>query len=176
MRGFSRLSLQTTHILRAYNVLSIHGWSQVKPAENYDVVYEQPQRPWDVNMVSPQKQTPLLRSWGPWKNLARPRHGIFESMWWGKVFFFSKYSYCRILKLGILIIFFWGQGGLERTLQARLRLIWINAMLESISLPATKYLWGQAILNGKSYLKCPPNRDDYGNTLYWCWICGIFKH
>ena len=115
MRGCSRFSLQTTHILRAYNVLSIHGWSQVKPAENYDVVYEQPQRPWDVNMVSPQKQTPLLRSWGPWKNLARPRHGIFESMWWGKVFFFSKYSYCRILKLGILflLIFFEVKGALK---------------------------------------------------------------
>ena len=82
----------------------------------------------DVNMVSQQKQTPFLRSWGPWKNLARPRHGAYGSLWWGKVFFFSKYCYCPISKLGILIllIFFWGQGGLERTLQARPRHIWIN--------------------------------------------------
>ena len=31
--------------LRVYNVLSIHGWSEVKPcitAENDDVIYEQP--------------------------------------------------------------------------------------------------------------------------------------
>ena len=174
MRGCSRFSLQTTQVFRAYNVLSIHGWSKVKP-ENDDVIYEQPQRPWDVNMVSPQKQTPLLRSWGPWKNLARPRHGIFESMWWGKVFFF-EIQLLPNFEIRDSTYIFWGQGGLERTLQARPWLIWINAMLESISLPATKYLWGQAILNGKSYLKCHPNRNDYGNTLYWCWICGIFKH
>ena len=67
---------------------------------------------------------------------------------------------------------FWGQGGLERTLQARPRHIWIN--VGTIYIPAIKYLWGHAMLNSKSNLKCHPNRKDYGNTLYWCWIRGIF--
>ena len=35
--------LQTTQVLRVYDVLSIHGWSKVKPAKNDDVIYEQPQ-------------------------------------------------------------------------------------------------------------------------------------
>ena len=35
----------TPMYLRVYNVLSIHGWSEVKPsitAENDDLIYEQP--------------------------------------------------------------------------------------------------------------------------------------
>ena len=34
------VSLQTTHVLRVYNLLSIHGWCEVKPAENDDGIYE----------------------------------------------------------------------------------------------------------------------------------------
>ena len=37
--GIHGFSLQTTHGLKVHNVLSIHGWSEVKPAENNDVVY-----------------------------------------------------------------------------------------------------------------------------------------
>ena len=40
--GYPRFSLQTTHVLKVYIVLSIHGWSEVTPAENDDVIYEQP--------------------------------------------------------------------------------------------------------------------------------------
>ena len=32
-------SLQTTHVLRVQNTLSIHGWSELKPAENDDVIF-----------------------------------------------------------------------------------------------------------------------------------------
>ena len=67
---------------------------------------------------------------------------------------------------------FWGQGGLERTLQAWPRHIWI--IVGTIYILATKYLWGHTMLNSKSNLKCHPNRKDYGNTLYWCWIREIF--
>ena len=38
----NRFSLHTTHVLRVYNVLSIHGWSEVKPAEKDDVIYDKP--------------------------------------------------------------------------------------------------------------------------------------
>ena len=38
--GYPRFSLQITQVLRVYNVFSIHGWSEVKPAENDDVIYE----------------------------------------------------------------------------------------------------------------------------------------
>ena len=34
-------ALVKKHVLRVYNLLSIHGWSEVKPAENEDVIYEQ---------------------------------------------------------------------------------------------------------------------------------------
>ena len=64
---------------------------------------------------------------------------------------------------------FWGQGGLERTLQAWPRHIWIN--VGTIYILATKYLWGHAMLNSKSNLKCHPNRKDYGNTLYTTTHC-----
>ena len=40
--GHTRFSLQTTHVLKVYNVLSIHGWSEIKPAENDDAIYGQP--------------------------------------------------------------------------------------------------------------------------------------
>ena len=40
--GYPRVLLQTNHVLRVYNVLSIHGWSERKPAKNDDVIYEQP--------------------------------------------------------------------------------------------------------------------------------------
>ena len=36
---YPRFSLQTTHV---YNVPLIHGWSEVKPALNDDVIYDQP--------------------------------------------------------------------------------------------------------------------------------------
>ena len=39
--GYPRFSLQTNHVLRVYNVLSIHWWSEVKPAKNEDVIYKQ---------------------------------------------------------------------------------------------------------------------------------------
>ena len=39
---YPRFSLQTTHVLRVYDVLSMHGWSEEIPAENEDVIYEQP--------------------------------------------------------------------------------------------------------------------------------------
>ena len=39
IQGFSH---QTTHVLRVYNVLSIHGWSEEILAENDDIIYEQP--------------------------------------------------------------------------------------------------------------------------------------
>ena len=39
--GYPRFSLQTTHVLRVYNVTSIHELSQVKPAENDNAIYEQ---------------------------------------------------------------------------------------------------------------------------------------
>ena len=42
---FWRVSLQTTHVLRVYNVLSIHEWSEEIPTENDDVIYEQPFSP-----------------------------------------------------------------------------------------------------------------------------------
>ena len=34
---YPQFSIQTTYVLRVYN-----GWSEVKPAENDDVIYEQP--------------------------------------------------------------------------------------------------------------------------------------
>ena len=40
--GYPRFSLLTTHVLTVYNVLSIKGCSDMKPAENDDVIYEQP--------------------------------------------------------------------------------------------------------------------------------------
>ena len=40
--GYPRFSLLTTHVLTVYNVLSIKGWSDMKPAENDDLIYEQP--------------------------------------------------------------------------------------------------------------------------------------
>ena len=40
--GYPRFSLQTTHVLREYNVLLIHGWSEVKPAEKDDVIFDKP--------------------------------------------------------------------------------------------------------------------------------------
>ena len=40
--GYSRFSLQTTHVLRVYDGHSMHGWSEEIPAENEDVIYEQP--------------------------------------------------------------------------------------------------------------------------------------
>ena len=39
--GYPRFSLQTTRVLRVYNVTSIHELSQVKPAENDNAIYEQ---------------------------------------------------------------------------------------------------------------------------------------
>ena len=39
---YPRFLLQTTHVLRVYNVLLLHGWSEVKPALNDDVIYDQP--------------------------------------------------------------------------------------------------------------------------------------
>ena len=41
---YPQFSLQTTHLLRVHNVLLIHGWSEVKPAQNDDIIYEQPLR------------------------------------------------------------------------------------------------------------------------------------
>ena len=38
---YSRFSLQTNHVLGVHFILSIHGWSEVKPAENDGVIYEQ---------------------------------------------------------------------------------------------------------------------------------------
>ena len=35
---YPRFSLQTTHVLRVYNVPSIHRWSEVRPAENDDAM------------------------------------------------------------------------------------------------------------------------------------------
>ena len=38
----SESEVQTTHVSRVYNVLPMHGWSEEIPAENDDVIYEQP--------------------------------------------------------------------------------------------------------------------------------------
>ena len=37
-------SLQNTHVLKIYNVLPIHGWSEVKPGEKVEVVFVEFQR------------------------------------------------------------------------------------------------------------------------------------
>ena len=39
---YPRFSLQTIHVLRVYNVPSIHGWSDDNPAENDGAIFEQP--------------------------------------------------------------------------------------------------------------------------------------
>ena len=47
----SSFSLQTTHVLRVYNLLTIHEWSEEIPAENDDVIYEQPFSPLDFLLL-----------------------------------------------------------------------------------------------------------------------------
>ena len=40
--GYPQFSFQTSDVMRVYNVLAIHGRSEVKPAENDHVTHEQP--------------------------------------------------------------------------------------------------------------------------------------
>ena len=49
IHGFSH---KTTHVLRVYNVLSIQRWSEVKPVENDDAIYEQPHTTWSIRKSS----------------------------------------------------------------------------------------------------------------------------
>ena len=65
--GYPRFKLPTSHVLRVYNVLSIHEWSEVKTTENDDVIYEQTPN-YGMGLRSTHlSERRMLRTWGSWK-------------------------------------------------------------------------------------------------------------